>query len=96
MNTEKEIDFLRTYKDFIYYFNLLDSNIGLSIRYCLALTKPEESEKWLTKSFDKKITKVLSLAKEGGLDAEFKEWHINVEECRILRNAPSAVPTAGY
>lgn len=85
MKKDNEIDFLRTYKNFIYYFNMLERNIGYCLRYCL---KPHNmnSDKWIYVSFDSKIKRILSLAKKVGVDDKFSQWKLDINECRHLRN----------
>ncbi len=85
MKTENEIDFLRTYKDFIYYFNMLERNIGYCLRSCLK-SQSMKPEKWLKVSFDSKIKRILKLAKEVGVDDKFSVWSSDINECRHLRN----------
>lgn len=86
MTSGKEIEFLRTYKNFIYTFNMLDRNIGYCLRYCSKRALQKNPEKWISASFDSKIRKVIILAKSFDLDTVFSEWHSNVEKCRYLRN----------
>lgn len=86
MNTENEIDFLRTYKDFIYFFNMLERNLGYSLRFCAQATGHETPEKWHSASFEKKIKKVMALAKSNDLGKSFDDWHAKVQKCRHLRN----------
>ena len=86
MNTENEIIFLRTYKDFIYYFNMLERNIGYCLRYCLKQSCNENPDKWLSVSFNSKVKKILSLAKEVGVEDKFSEWSSDINTCRHLRN----------
>ena len=86
MKTENEIDFLRTYKDFIYFFNMLERNLGSSLRFCARTTGHKTPEKWHTANFEKKIKKFMSLAKSNDLGAEFEDWHTKVQKCRHLRN----------
>ena len=86
MDTENEIIFLRTYKDFIYYFNMLERNIGYCLRYCMKSRGNVNSGKWLSASFDSKVKRILRLAKESGVDDKFSAWSSDIEECRHLRN----------
>jgi len=86
MNDEGEIEFLRTYKDFIYYFNMLERNIGYCLRNCSTKEGSQNPKRWLSASFDSKIKKVMSLAKKYGIHKSFSEWHAQVEECRNFRN----------
>ena len=86
MNTEGEIEFLRTYKDFIYHFNMLDRNVGYCLCYCLQREGNESPEKWLYQSFDSKRKRILSLANENELSEEFNEWDSQVEKIRHFRN----------
>ena len=86
MNKDNEIGFLRTYKDFIYYFNMLERNIGYCLRHCLNLLNNMKTDKWLNVSFDSKIKRILSLAKEVGIDDKFSAWSSNINDCRHLRN----------
>jgi hypothetical protein len=86
MNTENEIIFLRTYKDFIYYFNMLERNIRYCLRYCLKQSCNENPDKWLSVSFNSKVKKILSLAKEVGVEDKFSEWSSDINTCRHLRN----------
>ena len=86
MNSEHEIDFLRTYKDFIYFFNMLECNIGYSLRYCTERTKNKNPGKWLDASFDSKIKKVVKLVNAHKLETVFHDWLSDVEKCRHLRN----------
>ncbi len=86
MNTEEEISFLRAYKDFIYYFNMLERNIGYCLRYCLSKNGNRNPEKWLSASFDSKLKKVMALAKQHGVSEAFSDWHTEIQACRHLRN----------
>ncbi|MCH6258400.1 hypothetical protein MLD52_17705 [Puniceicoccaceae bacterium K14] len=89
MNTEGEIEFLRTYKDFIYHFNMLDRNIGYSLRYCSSKKGDPNPQKWHSKTFDSKVKKVIYLAKEYDVYDIFSDWHAQVQDCRYLRNTLS-------
>lgn len=89
INSQEENKFLRTYKDFIYYFNLLDRNLGYCLRYCMSRRADQRPEKWLSVNFDSKVKKIIALAKENGLQETFSEWHVLVQECRHLRNIVS-------
>ncbi|WP_269527235.1 hypothetical protein [Coraliomargarita parva] len=86
MNTKGEIEFLRTYKDFIYHFNLLDRNMGYCLRYCLQRNGNESPEKWLSQSFDSKRKRILGLADEHDLNETFSEWNSRLEGIRHFRN----------
>ncbi len=86
MNIENEIIFLRTYKDFIYYFNMLERNIGYCLRYCLKSSCNETPDKWLSVSFNSKVKKILSLAEEVGVGDNFSAWSSDINICRHLRN----------
>ena len=89
MNTEDEIRFLRTYKDFIYFFNILEGNLGYCLRYCLSKKGNQNPEKWLSASFDSKIKRVMALAKQHGVSETFSVWHTEVQACRHVRNIVS-------
>lgn len=86
MSTDDEITFLRTYKDFIYYFNMLDRNIGFCLRRCMTLRGTRNAERWLSVSFDSKVKQLLRLAKECGVADAFASWSSDLEKCRHLRN----------
>ncbi len=86
MNSENEIIFLRTYKDFIFYFNMLERNIGYCLSCCLKSYGNKNSDKWLVTSFDSKVKRILKLAKRMGVDEKFCTWNSDIEECRHLRN----------
>jgi hypothetical protein len=86
MNPEKEIDFLRTYKDFIYYFNMLEQNIGYCLQTTSKMIKQKNPNIWLTCSFDRKIKRLIKLAGMYNLETLFHEWHLKVQECRHLKN----------
>ena len=86
MNTKDEFTFLRTYKDFIFYFNMLERNIGYCLRKCLALRGNVNADRWLSASFDSKVKRLLGLAKETGVADTFSVWISDLEECRHLRN----------
>lgn len=64
MAEESEIVFLRTYKDFIYAFNMLDRNMAYFLRHCLkGKSKDRVGNKWLKVSFDQKSKKIQKIAK---------------------------------
>ncbi len=86
INTENEIIFLRTYKDFIYYFNMLEHNVGYCLRNCMKLRGNIHPDRWLSVSFDSKVKRICKLAKEYGIDDKFSAWSSDIEECRHLRN----------
>jgi hypothetical protein len=86
MNTENEIIFLRTYKDFIYYFNMLERNIGYCLRRCMGLRGSRNADRWLSASFDSKVKRLLRLAKDCGVADAFSAWRTDLDECRHLRN----------
>ena len=86
MKKDNEIDFLRVYKDFIYYFNMLERNIGYCLRICLKSHNNTNSTKWLNANFDSKVKRILRLAKEVGVDDKFSVWSSDINECRHLRN----------
>lgn len=86
MNIKGEIEFLRTYKDFIYHFNMLERNIGYSLRHCSSKKGNQNPEKWHSATFDSKVKKIISLATEHGIYDVFSDWHAQVQECRHLRN----------
>ena len=89
MSREDEIDFLRAYKDFIFYFNMLERNIGYCLSICLKRKGNGCSEKWLTASFDMKVKRLMILAKELELHEKFETWHLRVRRIRHLRNIVS-------
>ena len=86
MNTENEITFLRTYKDFIYYFNMLERNIGYCLRYCMTAFGTMNPDRWLSASFDSKVKRLLALAQETGVADTFSAWSSDLDDCRHLRN----------
>jgi len=87
MTKNSEITFLRTYKDSIYYFNILDRNMGYCLRWCMRSGRNNRvSEKWLKLTFDQKFKKILLLAKKASSEAAFEVWSQKMEECRRMRN----------
>ena len=86
MNDEGEIEFLRTYKDFIYYFNMLERNVGCFLRNCSRIEGIKNPDKLLSVSFNSKVKRVISLADKYGLHASFYDWYVQVEGCRRMRN----------
>ncbi|MDT8389282.1 MAG: hypothetical protein RRC34_02100 [Lentisphaeria bacterium] len=89
MNTEGEIEFLRAYKDFVYYFNMLERNIGYCLRFCSGKEGNQNPEKWHSANFDAKVKKVIALAKKYGVYEAFTGWHREIKKCRHLRNIVS-------
>ena len=86
MSTGTELEFLRIYKDFILYFNLLDTNLGLCLWHCGRYMGSDNPDKWREKSFDKKVKKVMSLVVEHSLESVFATWHKSIQDCRGFRN----------
>jgi hypothetical protein len=87
MTKNSEITFLRTYKDLIYYFNMLDRNMGYCLQLCMRSGRNSRaSGKWLKLTFDQKLKKILLLAKQASSESVFEVWSQKMEECRRMRN----------
>jgi hypothetical protein len=87
MTKDSEITFLRAYKDSIYFFNMLDRNMGYCLRWCMRSGRNNHaSKKWLEVTFNQKFKKIQFLAKEASSEALFEEWSQKMEECRRMRN----------
>jgi hypothetical protein len=81
-----EITFLKTYKDFIFNFNMLDANIAYCLRTCNRQSQDNSFEKWFKMTFDKKLKKLLNIAKGKIPQKEFNEFSNRMEKCRKWRN----------
>lgn len=80
---ESEIQFLRTYKDYIYLFNMLERNIV----YCLwHANRGSDVDRFSKYSFDEKARRLERLVKANGLEEPFGGWLASVERCRKTRN----------
>lgn len=82
-----ELQFLRTFKDYIYYFNMLERNIV----YCLShATKGDDYSSKVDKissfSFDKKRRRLKNLIKRNEIENVFAKWFESVEYCQSMRN----------
>ncbi len=82
-----ELQFLRAYKNYIYIFNLIESNIVL----CLSHAKREGDfsstvDKFNKYSFNEKVRRLKNLTKSSGLYKYFCEWFELMERCRSMRN----------
>jgi hypothetical protein len=87
MTKDSEIMFLRAYKDFIYYFNMLDRNMGYCLRWCMCSGQNNRtSQNWLEVTFSRKFKKILFLAKEASSETLFDSWTRKMEACRRMRN----------
>ena len=87
MIEDSEIVFLRTYKDFIYYFNMLESNMAYCLRYCFRVKQENNSvEKWHKASFDQKLKKISMIAKKNIPKEQYETLFQKLGECRQLRN----------
>jgi hypothetical protein len=87
MTEHKEIVFLRTYKDFIYKFNMLDRNMAYFLRDCMRSVQGNSStDKWHKVTFDQKLKKLLSIANKSIPERQYKILSQKLEECRLLRN----------
>lgn len=86
MSSKGEITFLRTYKDYICQFNMLERNIGYCLRYSLKRKGNATQEKWLSASFDSKVKRIIALAEELKLQGVFHPWHQEVKTIRVFRN----------
>ena len=80
---KSELHFLRTYKEFIFVFNMFERNIGYCLRHCVQNRNPK---KWLEVSFDAKVKKLMLLVASVNLTEKFSGLHEDLEKCRRLRN----------
>ena len=82
-----ELQFLRTFKEYIYYFNLLERNIV----YCLSYPNHRNDysltvDKFNKLSFDEKVRKLKRFIKRNELEDIFSKWFESVEYLRKKRN----------
>jgi len=88
MAEASEIVFLRTYKDFIYSFNLLDRNMAYFLHYCLkGKAKYIIGNNWLKVTFDRKSKKILKIAEGIVSETIYDDFANKIEKCRHMRNA---------
>lgn len=84
---ELELQFLRTFKDYIYYFNMLERNIV----YCLSHAirggdYNSKVDKFSRLSFDEKMRKLKKLIKRNEIEDVFCKWFESIEYLRKKRN----------
>lgn len=88
MAEESEIVFLRTYKNFIYTFNLLERNMAYFLHHCLkGKCKAGGGNIWLKVTFDQKSKKIQKIAKGIVSETIYDNFSGKIEKCRHMRNA---------
>ena len=82
-----ELLFLRSYRDAIMYFNMLDRNLAYCLRWAAESAGRSASlSVILALPFDRKLKKVVALIRRKKRKSEYAEFLSLAEECRKMRN----------
>jgi hypothetical protein len=82
-----EVLFLRSYKDAIMFFNMLDRNLAYCLRGASSSAGAEvDLLTVLSYPYDKKLKEIKSLILKRGRESEYSEFLRLAEQCRTLRN----------
>lgn len=86
MSTREEIkrEFGAAAVDFLKRFNMLERNIGYSIRWMKRSFGPDGKD--IESTFQGKLVQFKALISQRSLEPDFREWFAAVEHCRLLRN----------
>jgi hypothetical protein len=84
---ELELQFLRTFKDYIYYFNMLERNIVYCLSYAIrGGDYNSKVDKFSRLSFDEKVRRLKKLIKKNEIENIFSKWFESIEYLRKKRN----------
>ncbi len=83
----QETMFLRSYKDAIMLFNMLERNMASCLRAASARTGVDgDIARILEFPYDKKLRKIKVLISKSGFDAQYESFLALAEKCRLFRN----------
>jgi hypothetical protein len=84
---ELELQFLRTFKDYIYYFNMLERNVVYCLSYAIhGGDYNSKVDKFSRLSFDEKVRRLKVLIKKNEIENIFSKWFESIEYLRKKRN----------